>query len=110
MLRGQRLLTCQIYHDTHDSANDLPWFGFSAGIKVDHDSCHRSKVIGPRKRAPRQCLDPSRLEYGRERHSALRGNAVARFHTNSTSLVHADVSGPIYLLYRTIEREQPSGT
>jgi hypothetical protein len=69
-----------------------------------------AKVIGPCKRAPRRRLDPSRLEYDRERHSALRGNAVARSHANSASLVHADVFGPIGLLHQTISREQPSGT
>jgi hypothetical protein len=69
-----------------------------------------AKVIGPCKRAPRRRLDPSRLEYGRERHSALRGNAVARSHTNSASLVHPDVSGPVDLLYQTISREQLNGT
>lgn len=69
-----------------------------------------AKVIGPRKRAPRRCLDPSRLEYGRERHSALRENAVVRSHTNSASLVHADVSGPIDLLYQTTPREPLSST
>ena len=69
-----------------------------------------AKVIGPCKRAPWRRLAPSRLEYGRERHSALRENAVARSHTNSASLVHADVSGPIDLLYQTLSREQLSGT
>lgn len=69
-----------------------------------------AKVIGPRKRAPRRRLARSRLEYGRERHSALRGNAVACSHTNSASLVHADVSGPVDLLYQTISRKQQSGT
>jgi hypothetical protein len=69
-----------------------------------------AKVIGPCKRAPRRRLDPSRLEYDRERHSALREHAVARSHTNSASLVHADVSGPIDLLYQTILREPLSGT
>ena len=56
-----------------------------------------AKVIGPCKHAPPRRLDPSRLEHGRERHSVLRENAVARSHTNSASLVHADVSGPINL-------------
>jgi hypothetical protein len=68
-----------------------------------------AKVIGPCKRAPRRRLDPSRLEYG-ERHSALPENAVARSHTNSASLVHADLVGLIELLYHTILREQQSGT
>lgn len=45
-----------------------------------------AKVIRPCKRAPRRRLDPSRLEHDRERHSALRENAVARSHTNSASL------------------------
>jgi hypothetical protein len=69
-----------------------------------------AKVIGPCKRTPRRRLDPSRLEYDRERHSALRENAVARCHANSASLVHADVSGPIDLLCQAISREQQSGT
>jgi hypothetical protein len=69
-----------------------------------------AKVIGPCKRAPQQRLDPSRLEYDRERHSALRETAVARSHTNSASLVHADVSGPIDSLYQTIWREPLSST
>jgi hypothetical protein len=68
-----------------------------------------AKVIGPCKRAPRRRLDPSRLEYDRERHSALRENAVARSHTDSASLVHADVSGPVALLYQTVSREELSG-
>lgn len=69
-----------------------------------------AKVIGPCKHAPPRRLDPSRLEHGRERHSVLRENAVARSQTNSASLVHADVSGPIDLLYQTISREPLSGT
>jgi hypothetical protein len=69
-----------------------------------------AKVIGLRKRAPPRRLDPSCLEYDRERHSALRGNAVARSHTDSASLVYADVSGPIDLLYQTTSREPQSGT
>ena len=69
-----------------------------------------AKVIGPCKRAPRRRLGPNRLEYDRERHSALRENAVARSHANSASLTHADVSGPIDLLYQTILQEQLSGT
>ena len=69
-----------------------------------------TKVTGPCKRAPRRRLDPSRVEYDRECHSALRENAVARSQTDSASLVHADVSGPIDLLYQTMLREQLSGT
>ena len=69
-----------------------------------------AQVIGPRKRAPRRRLDPSRLEYGRERHSALQEIALARSHTDSASLEHADVSDPIDLLYQTISRKQLSGT
>ena len=69
-----------------------------------------AKLIGPRKRAQRWRLVPSRLEYDRERHSALQENAVARSHTDSASLVHADASGPIDLLYQTISREPLSGT
>jgi hypothetical protein len=69
-----------------------------------------AKVTGPCKRAPRRRLDPSRVEYDRERHSALRENALARSHTDSASLVRADVSGPIGLLYQTISREPLSGT
>jgi hypothetical protein len=47
-----------------------------------------TKVIGPYKRASRRYLDPSRFEYDREYHLALRGNAVARSYANSASLVH----------------------
>lgn len=68
-----------------------------------------AKVIGPCKRVPRRRLAPSRREYDRQRHSALREIAVARSHTDSASLVHAAVSDPIDLLYQTISREQLSG-
>lgn len=69
-----------------------------------------AKVIGPCKYAPWRRLDPSRLEYDRERHSTLQENAVARSHTNSASLVHADLVGLVKLLYHIIFREQQSGT